>query len=104
MGVAAQTTHLEALTALLTEHAPDKVKNIPALMEHYKGNENVLLRKVRKKYGVAEPVLTHGTDLGADSAIYRPVASMKGAESKEEDDDAFEEPTQPTPYLTRNRT
>ena len=38
------------LAAYLRKHAPEKVANVPSLLQKYRGREAVLLRKVQKKY------------------------------------------------------
>ena len=42
--------------AFYLKHNPTKVDEIPKLLEKYRGQEQELLRKLEKKYGVASPI------------------------------------------------
>ena len=45
------------IEAIYTERNPSKLDDLPALMEKYRGREAKLLRKIRRKYKIAEPRL-----------------------------------------------
>ncbi len=49
------TFYKRELKKLYKEHCPEKLKNIPVLLETFKGREEVLLEKVYAKYGIPMP-------------------------------------------------
>ena len=57
---------LEQVSAFYLKHNPTKVEEIPKLLEKYRGQENELIRKLEKKYGVISGISSTGdTGTGA---------------------------------------
>ena len=49
------TFYKSELKRLYEEHNPEKLKNIPVLLETFKGREEILLEKVYSKYNISMP-------------------------------------------------
>ena len=43
---------VQQLEQLYREHCPEKMANVPVLLERYQGREHELLEKARAKYGL----------------------------------------------------
>ena len=51
---------LEQVSGFYLKHNPTKVEEIPKLLEKYRGQENELIRKLEKKYGVISGLSSTG--------------------------------------------
>ena len=51
---------LDQVSAFYLKHNPTKVEEIPKLLEKYRGQENELIRKLEKKYGVISGISSTG--------------------------------------------
>ena len=54
------------VTAYYSAHNPDKIKNIPKLLEKYKGKEETLLASLKEKY---EPVVVSSANVAEASPV-----------------------------------
>ena len=57
---AGTTSIADKVKAFYLQHNPSKLDEIPKLLEKYKGQEQELLRKLEKKYGVVTPIIVGG--------------------------------------------
>jgi hypothetical protein len=44
----------QRLVAFYEQHAPERVNNVDTLLEHFRGREDELVRKVASKYGYGQ--------------------------------------------------
>ena len=79
------------ILAIYKAHLPDKISDIPLIMEKYEGKESKLLKAVLKKYGLTEAPDISGISLSELEEAKAEEDSGEDDEEDEEDEDGEED-------------